>query len=151
MTGTVGWILHVLAHGNQSARAAVLLIHHATMVFITPTSTRTAEGIMLNARDLIPVLLLTSAGLFGTTVTFAVLWVRARERAIRAFLEPSRQSESSAIDIQHLVHAVDSIAVEVERISEGQRFTTQVLTDRVQGSPSSPKRVSLPERVITPH
>jgi len=32
--------------------------------------------------------------------------------------------------MDRLEHAVDSIAVEVERISEGQRFTTKLLTDR---------------------
>jgi hypothetical protein len=32
--------------------------------------------------------------------------------------------------MDRLEHAVDSIAVEIERISEGQRFTTKLLTDR---------------------
>ena len=30
-------------------------------------------------------------------------------------------------------HAIDSIAVEVERISEGQRFTTKLLAERIPG------------------
>ena len=105
---------------------------------------------MFNSRDLVVLLLLSSSTLFTTTVIFAVLWVRSREKALRAILEPSRQLEASATDIQHLVHAVDSIAVEVERISEGQRFTTQLLADRVGVSPTS-KRAAIPERVITPH
>ena len=50
--------------------------------------------------------------------------------------------------LNQLTTAVDAIAVEVERISEGQRFTTQLLSDRIQ---STPKRAVLPERVITPH
>jgi hypothetical protein len=103
---------------------------------------------MINSRDLVVLLLLASSTLFTTTVIFAVLWVRSREQALRAILEPSRQTEPSAADVQHLVHAVDSIAVEVERISEGQRFTTQLLADRVG---ASPKRAAIPERVITPH
>jgi hypothetical protein len=32
--------------------------------------------------------------------------------------------------LAHMEHAIDSIAVEVERISEGQRFTTKLLADR---------------------
>lgn len=32
--------------------------------------------------------------------------------------------------LEHMEHAIDSIAVEVERISEGQRFTTKLLADR---------------------
>ena len=31
--------------------------------------------------------------------------------------------------LNHLTNAVDAIAVEVERISEGQRFTTKLLAD----------------------
>jgi hypothetical protein len=32
--------------------------------------------------------------------------------------------------ISHLQQSVDAIAVEVERVSEGQRFTTKLLADR---------------------
>jgi len=32
--------------------------------------------------------------------------------------------------MQHLMQSVDAIAIEVERISEGQRFTTKMLADR---------------------
>lgn len=104
---------------------------------------------MLSHHQAMDLLILSSAGLLTTTIVFAVLWVRARERAIRATLEASRRLEQTSPDLQHLVHAVDSIAVEVERISEGQRFTTQLLSERVQ--PGQQKRPSLPERVITPH
>ena len=38
--------------------------------------------------------------------------------------------------LEHLNRAVDAIAVEVERISEGQRFTTRLLTDQREGSQS---------------
>jgi hypothetical protein len=104
----------------------------------------------INIHDLVLLLFLSSAALATTSLVFAVLWVRARERAIRATLETTRRVEETSPDIQHLVHAVDSIAVEVERISEGQRFTTQLLSERVQGTPQQ-KRAMLPERVITPH
>jgi len=41
---------------------------------------------------------------------------------------------SSAADdrLARLEHAVDAIAVEVERISEGQRFTTRLLSERAR-------------------
>ena len=35
--------------------------------------------------------------------------------------------------LARIEQAVDAIAVEVERISEGQRFTTRLLSDRAQG------------------
>lgn len=44
-----------------------------------------------------------------------------------------RTPERPALDenrLQHLEQAVDAIALEVERISEGQRFTTRLLAQR---------------------
>ena len=105
---------------------------------------------MINDHDLSLLLLSTSAFLLTTTVGFATLWLRARERLRRDSLDRARRVEASP-DIQHLVHAVDSIAVEVERISEGQRFTTQILSDRVLNDTPQQKRVSSTGRVITPH
>ncbi|HSA57564.1 MAG TPA: hypothetical protein VLE53_17760 [Gemmatimonadaceae bacterium] len=40
--------------------------------------------------------------------------------------------------LERIEHAIDAMAVEVERISEGQRFVTQLLSDRAQ------ERVALP-------
>jgi hypothetical protein len=38
--------------------------------------------------------------------------------------------------LERMEQAIDSIAIEVERISEGQRFTTKLLSDRA-GSPGA--------------
>jgi hypothetical protein len=37
--------------------------------------------------------------------------------------------------LARLEHAVDAIALEVERISEGQRFTTKLLSEQVRPAP----------------
>jgi hypothetical protein len=37
--------------------------------------------------------------------------------------------------LEHMEQAIDSIAVEVERISEGQRFTTKLLAERTHETP----------------
>ncbi|MBA3672988.1 MAG: hypothetical protein H0W68_13335 [Gemmatimonadaceae bacterium] len=37
--------------------------------------------------------------------------------------------------LERMEQAIDSIAVEVERISEGQRFTTKLLTERGSSGP----------------
>jgi hypothetical protein len=39
--------------------------------------------------------------------------------------------------LEHMEQAIDSIAVEVERISEGQRFTTKLLADRQSSAPAA--------------
>ena len=84
--------------------------------------------------------------LFATTVGFAVAWLRTRERAIRAELTRGRVPQDSDGRFEQLQQSVDAIAVEVERISEGQRFATKLLADRARG-PEAPT----PLRVITPH
>ena len=49
----------------------------------------------------------------------------------RAFARKmDRKSVQPAVPIEHMEQAIDSIAVEVERISEGQRFTTKLLAER---------------------
>ena len=44
-----------------------------------------------------------------------------------------RVSASDDERLARLEQAIDAIAVEVERISEGQRFTTRVLTEKSAG------------------
>lgn len=47
---------------------------------------------------------------------------------------PQIPQEVSA-QLEHLNRAVDAIALEVERISEGQRFTTRLLTEQRESAP----------------
>ena len=44
------------------------------------------------------------------------------------------QHPETAERLARIEHAVDSIALEVERISEGQRFTTKLLAERPEGA-----------------
>lgn len=97
----------------------------------------------MSANHLIDLLSAACLTMFASNVLLLVLWVRAREQAIRERL-PHRTSDER---IEHLVNAVDAIAIEVERVSEGQRFTTQLLAQGPRAA--EPRRV--PERVITPH
>lgn len=54
--------------------------------------------------------------------------------------DPVSSTTLSAIEdrLSRLEAGVDAIAVEVERISEGQRFTTKLLAERVSGTASVP-------------
>jgi len=57
--------------------------------------------------------------------------VRAFARRIEAKpLAPSVPPDV-ALRLERMEQAIDAIAVEVERISEGQRFTTKLLAERV--------------------
>lgn len=62
----------------------------------------------------------------------------------RAYARRVEQGEVSArvpnevtARLERMEQAIDSIAVEVERISEGQRFTTKLLSERT-GQPPGP-------------
>jgi hypothetical protein len=79
---------------------------------------------MRHAMDLA---ILMCGGLLATTVTFAALWVRARDRATRAesLLEGMRMSGRA----DSMSPALDAIAEEVERIGEGQRFVTKLFAE----------------------
>lgn len=100
-----------------------------------------------------PIFMFLGFAFIPTTITLTALWLAAHKRAVRAeaivhqlAVAPALRGERGAGDAQ-LSQALDAIALEVERISEGQRFTTKLLADRRDSvSPGS-----LPPRVNTPH
>jgi hypothetical protein len=59
-------------------------------------------------------------------------WPLARAYARRMELRDARPQVPSEVSarLERMEQAIDSIAVEVERISEGQRFTTKLLSER---------------------
>ena len=82
---------------------------------------------MFHIHNLVQLVALAGAGLFVTTIGFAALWIRARERATRAesLLEGMRMNGRS----DSMSPALDAIAEEVERIGEGQRFITRLMSE----------------------
>jgi|SRR5829696_10130065 len=62
-------------------------------------------------------------------------------------LEANRQAPNDD-RLQRVEMAVEAIAVEVERISEGQRFTTRLLNEAAQRSAPGLERTG---RINTPH
>jgi hypothetical protein len=63
---------------------------------------------------------------------------------------PPAVAQTILARLDRLEQAVDSIAVEVERVGEGQRFATKLLSERsALPSPDPLRRAE--GRVITPH
>jgi len=67
---------------------------------------------------------------------------------------PSPQMIESAARLERMEQAIDSVAIEVERISEGQRFVTQLMVKRGDPvalgegrAPAEPIKVAKPEQV----
>jgi hypothetical protein len=61
---------------------------------------------------------------------------------------PAADTETRA-RLERIEQAVDAIAVEVERISEGQRFTTKIIGD-LRALPQPDPSVAIPDRVAVP-
>ena len=76
--------------------------------------------------------ILIPISLFATTAVIAVGLPIARAIARRMDRESGqpRIPHEVADQLEHMEQAIDSIAIEVERISEGQRFTTKLLSER---------------------
>ena len=82
---------------------------------------------MIHINHLAELFAIAMVGLFSTTIAFAALWIRARERATRAesLLEGMRMGGRG----DAMSPALDAIAEEVERIGEGQRFITRIMSE----------------------
>ena len=79
-----------------------------------------------------------SSAFFFTVAAIIILLPLARafaRRMDRRGGAPQIPAEVSD-QLEHLNRAVDAIALEVERISEGQRFTTRLLTDQREAATS---------------
>lgn len=61
-------------------------------------------------------------------VTILTLWLRRKRSPAVPPPESLNRIESRLTELQH---SVDTVALEIERISEGQRFTTKLLSERV--------------------
>jgi hypothetical protein len=93
------------------------------------------EGIVL------PLAAMTMVVMLSLGIPFVRALTRRWERES---LRPQLPPEVTA-RLERIEQAVDAVAIEVERISEGQRFTTKLLSER-GGEPAPPARGSRSDR-----
>jgi hypothetical protein len=89
---------------------------------------------------------------FFATVCYVVQLLVSNARSLVS--GRSHASHNLMVDderMTRLEQAVESIALEVERISEGQRFTTKLLADRANAEPMRSVAPPEPFRHRTPH
>lgn len=91
-------------------------------------------------------------------IVFGIAWYTTkRELDLRKELtrEPREGllSPARGTDAGQLAQAMDAIAIEVERIAEGQRFVTKLLAERgiQERGAGEQRQAALPPRVVTPH
>jgi hypothetical protein len=94
-------------------------------------------GVPFNTGNEIPPQAVDMAmGFFFTVVAIIIGLPIARafaRRMDRKAVAPQVPAEVTQ-QLNHLAQAVDAIALEVERISEGQRFTTRILSEQREGA-----------------
>ena len=92
---------------------------------------------MLDEDILIPMMF------FITVIVVSIGWPIARafaRRLDRKSLVPSVPPEVAA-RLERMEQALDAVSIEIERISEGQRFTTKLLAERASAVEGVPARV----------
>jgi len=92
----------------------------------------------------VPVIFGIPSALLGLRMIF-----KHKER-MASLRGPAQHTPDVAARLDQIERMVETIAVEMERIGEGQRFVTKLLADAprlTQGAPEPPRL----ERVITPH
>jgi hypothetical protein len=77
--------------------------------------------------ELIPIVMFICVAVTAIGVPVARAWAKRLERG--PMPGPSLSPDVQA-RLERMEQAIDSIAIEVERISEGQRFTTKLLAER---------------------
>ena len=81
---------------------------------------------------LIPIIFVSSIPVIAIGVPIARAFARRLEQAPSASPIPHEVMAR----LERMEQAIDTIAVEIERVSEGQRFTTKLLTERAAEKPT---------------
>ena len=90
----------------------------------------------------IPILAIACAPVMAIGIPLAKAWARRIAARPLASIPPD-----VAARLERMEQSIDAIAVEVERISEGQRFTTRLLSE---GGSARPAAGGVAPRINTP-
>jgi hypothetical protein len=103
------------------------------------------DGDVLMFAQVMTVVVLSTASFVGIGLGARILW---RWGSIRKHVAPAAHEDER---MQRLETAVDTIAIEVERISEAQRFMVGLLSDPKPVRRAELGRAESVARVDTPH
>ena len=94
---------------------------------------------------IVPVVFVIPAIVILVRMTF-----RHKEKMASLRGGPQRQADLEE-RLDRIEQAVDTIAIEMERVGEGQRFVTKLLAERPSPKPLAEAMHPQRERTITPH
>jgi hypothetical protein len=80
------------------------------------------------------------------------IWLNHVER-MKGMTAPKQDLRASDARLERLEHAMESIAIEIERVSEGQRFVTKLMSEKATAilANSGAKVPVQPKQLDTPH
>jgi hypothetical protein len=100
----------------------------------------------MNGKEMTAVVIVfTLAVLMPITIGLMLRMLKGAPRDVQPIADPASNAR-----LDRLEQAMDAIAIEIERISEGQRFVTKVLTERNAPPASLAERQSR-HQSNTPH
>ena len=73
------------------------------------------------------------------SIVLGIPLVRAYTKRVENRGAPPQLSADVTARLERIEHAIDAMAVEVERIAEGQRFTTKLLSERASEREALPR------------
>lgn len=121
---------------NINDRMAQIQASNLPQIVVPPPTPNTSNFIR-HGRDMAVVAVVSVVFICGVLAPIVYGLVR---RLTRKSTAPQPVSDPVLnARMERLEHAVDAIAIEIERIAEGQRFVTKVLTQRPAQSPAAAK------------
>lgn len=100
-------------------------------------------------KEIVEMFMAFTAGMtaIGCVTGIIITFIRRRTKQTLPPLEVTRRLDEVLERLARLENGVETTAVEVERISEAQRFTARVLADRS----AAPSLAEKPRGYTTPH
>ena len=97
-----------------------------------------------------PFLIPIVAIIAGTLMALGFPLVRAYARRVELDAQQPRVPREVLEQLARMEHAIEATAVEVERISEAQRFTTRLLSESVEANRAPAARLAAPANGASP-
>jgi hypothetical protein len=101
------------------------------------------------------IFVITVAAIITSGVTLSAIaqaWAQKRKSSDSKL--PAQRLDSIDARLSRLEETIETVAIEMERVAEGQRFTAKLLAERTATAPQplAPRPASPAEgRVVTPH
>ena len=102
----------------------------------------------MNDPGAVMIVLGCAAGCVGIVHSISSTIIKLKQQQQQPAVHPSSPAALTEDRMQRLEASVEAIAIEVERISEGQRFTTKLLSENSHHT--APPRIA-PGKFDTPH